>query len=155
MLFCSWSRLWKCCSYWGWTELSSIRPAAALKHSAYWTTTHRKVEYVLYMHNSVVSPYGTGNSSRGTLSIRFLHLPYQRHCVNSVSRADIFPAWTSFLQLPRRRIKSCSSVQCPAFQVHDSSVFLELFTGQTFKLWRSLLFQSKDTDPNSNYRCTS
>ncbi len=45
VLYCSWSRVWKCCSYWGWTELSSIRLAAALKYSTYWTTTHAKVEY--------------------------------------------------------------------------------------------------------------
>lgn len=79
MFIWSWSRAWKCCSYWGWTELSSIRPATVLKHSAYWTTTHTKVEYegrgifyeFVWKHNC----------SRGILSIHPV-------CILSLSAAS-------------------------------------------------------------------
>lgn len=93
-LYCSWSRIWRRCSYWAWTESSSIRPAAVLRHSTYWTTTHTKVEYdgggIRFACMSVTAQLQQGYCY---LSNHYTHFPFHCHCLNS----HPFPRMTSFL----------------------------------------------------------
>lgn len=100
--FYSWSRAWKCFSYWGWTELLCIRPTTVLKHSTYWTSIHKKVEYnkvpIFYLFSLFYStidaegfyPFSkytfTVSGTEWTFEHKLLSTVFQRSSFNSARR---------------------------------------------------------------------